>query len=367
MKRLIFTVTNDLNYDQRMIRICSTLADAGYNVELVGRLKKDSPKKSSQPFKQTRLKCFFEKGKFFYLEYNIRLLVYLLFKFRGNGIVAIDLDTILPCWLVASWKQIPCIYDAHEYYTESPEIIRRPIIKKIWEWVGQLTIPRCDHWYTVAPELAKELSKKYGVPFEVIRNLPFKRDHKQAITSGEPVVLYQGYLNEGRGIEEMIEALQFLPGVQLWLLGEGDLSVELRELVKEWRLQSRVTFLGKMEPADFNATTSKATIGINFLKKDSLNYYFSLANKALDYIQAGLPSIQMDFPEYRAINEAYEVYRLIPNLEIPNIVAGVNELLSDKFYYQKLQENCRIAAKELNWERESEKLIQYYNQIFNSL
>ena len=37
MNRIYFTVTNDLSYDQRMNRICSSLANAGYAVILVGR------------------------------------------------------------------------------------------------------------------------------------------------------------------------------------------------------------------------------------------------------------------------------------------------------------------------------------------
>ena len=70
---LIFTVTTDLTYDQRMIRICTSLANAGYNVTLVGRKLKASLPLTTQPFLQKRLFCFFEKGKLFYAEYNIRL------------------------------------------------------------------------------------------------------------------------------------------------------------------------------------------------------------------------------------------------------------------------------------------------------
>ncbi|MEO1714615.1 MAG: glycosyltransferase, partial [Bacteroidota bacterium] len=67
--RLIFTVTNDLNYDQRMIRICSTLQSAGYQVRLIGRKKSDSTALVNRSFEQHRLFCFFQHGKFFYIEY----------------------------------------------------------------------------------------------------------------------------------------------------------------------------------------------------------------------------------------------------------------------------------------------------------
>src|SRR5689334_7254172 len=110
---IYFTVTTDLTYDQRMIRICTSLSNAGYTVILVGRKMKNSIPLSQQPFKQKRLFCFFEKGKLFYAEYNIRLFFYLLFK-KMDGICAIDLDTILPCYFISVIKKITRIYDAHE-------------------------------------------------------------------------------------------------------------------------------------------------------------------------------------------------------------------------------------------------------------
>src|SRR5688500_20236237 len=94
MKRLVFTVTNELSFDQRMIRICSSLAAAGYRVTLVGVRRPGAAAPPPQPFAQKRLPCFFHKGKSFYIEYNLRLFLYLLFK-KGYLVCSIDLDTIL--------------------------------------------------------------------------------------------------------------------------------------------------------------------------------------------------------------------------------------------------------------------------------
>jgi hypothetical protein len=64
--RIIFTVTNDLNYDSRMIRICNSLSDAGYNVTLVGtRFKKSAPLQQ-QNYRQKRIRVNVEKGFGFY-------------------------------------------------------------------------------------------------------------------------------------------------------------------------------------------------------------------------------------------------------------------------------------------------------------
>ena len=171
---IILTVTNDLSYDQRMIRIGETLVEMGYSARLVGRKRKQSKPLKIRGFEQVRLNCWFQKGKWFYLEYNIRLWWYLLFH-RFDAISAVDLDTILPAYWISRLKGKPCIYDAHEYFTEVPEVVRRPRIQKVWEAVARYTIPKFKYCYTVGPALAKIFEERYGVPFEVIRNVPFRQ------------------------------------------------------------------------------------------------------------------------------------------------------------------------------------------------
>ncbi|HFC01302.1 MAG TPA: glycosyltransferase, partial [Phaeodactylibacter sp.] len=154
--RIIFTVINDLNYDQRMIRIGKSLVKSGYEVLLVGRQLSSSQPLQPQPFQQKRLHCFFQKGKLFYLEYNLRLLFF-LWKKNFDAVCAIDLDTILPAFYVSKWKGKKMVYDAHEYFTEVPEVVRRPRVKQVWEWVGNHTVSKIKYCYTVGNALAKVL------------------------------------------------------------------------------------------------------------------------------------------------------------------------------------------------------------------
>ena len=132
MKRLVFTVTNDLNYDQRMIRICTSLSNSGYKVLLIGR--KSSTPLIKKQFSQKRLYCFFNKGKLFYIEYNLRLFFYLLFA-KCDLICAIDLDTIIPCYLASVLKKKRRVYDAHELFCEMKEVVSRPAIFRVWKFI----------------------------------------------------------------------------------------------------------------------------------------------------------------------------------------------------------------------------------------
>jgi len=372
MKRIYCTVTNDLNYDQRMQRICSSLANAGYQVTLVGRKLKHSKPLSEFNFKQKRSNCLFNKGKFFYIEYNIRLFFFFLFLRQYNAICAVDLDTLLAVTLAAKIRRKKLIYDAHEYFTEVPEVVERPRIKKIWEWVAKTCIHRCDASYTVCQSLSDEFKKNYNVDFEVIRNLPLEKsisyDNSTKIEVNEPfIILYQGMLNDGRGLEEMLEAMQEFDAqkVQFWLAGEGDLSEELRKKATELQLGEKVKFLGFVKPDELKTISIKADIGINLLKNKGLNYYYSLANKFFDYVMAEKPSICIDFPEYRLHCKEFETALLIPDLSKENIVNAIDKLINNAEYYNKIKEQCRLAKKVWTWENEEIKLINIYNRLFS--
>ncbi len=361
-KKIIFTVTNDLNYDQRMQRICGSLSRHGYEVLLIGRKRSFSKALVSHNFEQKRFRLLFHKGTLFYAEYNIRLFLYLLFA-KFDIICAIDLDTILPGYFSAKIRSKICIYDAHEYFTEVPELVERPRVKKIWERIANITIPNIRYCYTVGESLAEILSQKYGPSFATIRNVPLKKTYKDDGDKKENILLYQGVLNDGRGLEEMISAMHLLPDAELWLAGEGDLSEVLRTQVKSLQLEDRVKFLGYILPKDLPPITRKAKIGLNLLKNKGLNYYYSLANKAFDYINAAVPVVQVNFPEYQKLNAAFEVAVLVDDLSPETLAMACRKLLDDSVFYDKIRQNCKMARKVWNWENEEKTLVAFYNGL----
>ena len=139
-KRVFCTVTNDLNYDQRMIRICTSLASAGFSVTLVGREDRGSLPLALRPYRQHRLKMWTRRGKLFYLEYHFRLFFYLLGR-KMDVLCAVDLDSILPCYFVSQLRRIPRLYDAHELFCEMKEVVSRPFIHRVWKAVERFAVP----------------------------------------------------------------------------------------------------------------------------------------------------------------------------------------------------------------------------------
>lgn len=360
LKKIVFTVTNDITYDQRMHRICSTLIIAGFSVTIIGVVKRRSVPIALKPYNQVRLNVLFKKGKLFYLEYNFKLFWYLLFR-RFDIYCGIDLDTLLPVFINAKIKGKPIVYDAHEYFTELPEIVERPLIKKAWLTLERLLLPRIKYNYTVGASIAKILSNQYGHPFEVIRNVPLLSATELKQQEGN-YILYQGALNIGRGLEPLMEAMAFIDA-DLYIAGEGDLSDLLRDIASKLPHKQKIRFLGYIKPDDLKLYTAKATIGVNLVEHMGLSYYYSLSNKFFDYIHAGVPQVSMAFPEYEQLNNQYEVALLIDNLKPDTIANAINKLLTDKVCYKKLYAQTLIAKQELNWQKESVKLIQLYKQI----
>lgn len=354
-------MTNDLNQDQRMHRICSSLADAGWNVTLVGRMKKKSTPLLAMPFTQKRMTCLFEKGPAFYLEYNLRLWIYLLRIAKGTKVVySVDTDTVLACSMAARITGKPLIYDAHEYFTETPELIRRPVVKAIWAMIERISLPYAALCITVSQSLADILGQLAGKKFHTILNVPTKDtsgydDHKQ---SGKPYILYQGMVNEGRGLENMIRALPSIPDTDLVIAGDGDIMDTIRQLAASGPASDRVILAGWQTPDQLKALTRDASLGLNLLESHSKSYYYSLANKYFDYMHAGVPCLSMDFPEYRRINDEYQTGILIQSTDPTLIADKVNSLFANPGTLNLIKKNCRKASEIFCWDREKIKLVE---------
>ena len=362
MKRIYFTVTNDLTYDQRMQRICTSLAENGYDVTLVGRKLPSSFPLKDEKFIQKRIRCLFHKGKIFYAEYNIRLFFFLFFK-KMDAICAIDLDTILPCLYISKWKKIPRIYDAHELFTGLKEVETRPRIKKFWMNIERKYVPKFKLGYTVSESIADEFNRRYSIKYAVIRNITRLREFTPRV-SADKFIIYQGAVNEARAFEYLIPAMKEI-NYRLVICGDGNFMSQLKELIKENNVGSKVELKGMLSPDELWLVSQQAAIGMGVAENTGINQYLALPNKFFDYIHAGLPQVAMKFPEYVKINHEFEVAVLVDNLNPASIASVVNNLMDDAVLYNRLRENCLRARQVLNWQHEEKKLLDFYQLVFS--
>lgn len=360
---LILSVINDLSTDQRIHRIATTLQESGYEVLVVGRKLAHSPPLPQRIYRQKRMRLLFSRGKLFYLEYNLRLFFFLLLR-PAQLLNANDLDTLLANYLVARLRRIPLVYDSHEYFTEVPELLHRPFTRQIWLKLESWIFPRLRHVYTVNESIARIYSMRYGVPVKTVRNVPFRREIPQ-ITSKHQLLMYQGALNVGRGIELMIRAMAHLPAnYQLWIAGSGDIEAELKALCKQLELESRVRFLGRIPLDELYGYTCQARLGFSLEEDLGANYRYASPNKVYDYLQAGLPVLVSDLPEMKQIVEEYGVGEVLEaaSRQPQRLAERITAMLEDEQRYQQYVSRCHQAAQLLNWEQEQHKLLQIYQQ-----
>lgn len=364
MKRIIFTVTNDLVFDQRMDRICGTLACNGYECVLIGRRKRGSLDLEQKSYEQVRIPCWFSKGKAFYIEYNLKLFWYLLVR-KANIYCAIDLDTALPVWMVSKAKQKTMVYDAHEFFSEMEEIISRPLIHKAWVAVEKFILKRVKHGYTISDGYARMFKDRYNADLKVIRNAP-RIEPKQkgkVATEESRFIIYQGVLNVGRGLEASLAAMKELHGIEFKVFGDGPKAPELKEMAQSLALNGHVKFQGAVRPEELRDHTARAWLGLTLFSDEGLHHRYSLANRFFDYMHAGIPQVAMNYPEYKAFNDKWGVAVLIDELNPEAIEAAVQSLIDRPEEYDRLKENCLKARAENSWNQEAVKLIDFYKRI----
>ncbi|MGV8826847.1 MAG: glycosyltransferase family 4 protein [Breznakibacter sp.] len=358
-KRVIICSTSDYAADYRLYKTTLSLTQLGFEVVRLGRHRKGHLHQENEGIRL--MKMLFEKGPLFYLEMNIRLFLFLVLS-KCHIIYSVDLDTLPGCRLAAMLRRKKLVFDSHEYFPEVPELKDRPLIKSIWLVLERMLVPGIHLGITVCHSIATIYKDKYGLPFYVVRNIPMAKRIQPSSDSTPPprpfTLLYQGAVNEGRGLEPMIEAMPYLPQCRLVIVGDGPISQQIKELVEQKGLNTRVLIEGKKPYDQLPSYMAKADLGLVLLENKGLNYYYSLPNRLFDFMQAGLPILAMDFPEMAAIVNGYHVGLCVDNMEPEKLAQVIGQIIQNRDQMATWRKNMSQAAKELTWEHEYEVLLQ---------
>lgn len=362
MNRAIILAISDIEADQRVQKMAGSISQLGYEVAIVGYLRPLSRKDYKSPHTIVRFRFWILKGPLFYLFFNLRAFFYLLFH-KADVVMACDTDTLLAARLAKLIKGFWLIFDAHELFIDLPELVNRRVVRATWRMVERSCIPGVDTAITVSDGVAQKYQERYVKSFTVVRNVPLcsviTKDHEIASS----VIIYQGAVNVGRGLELLCKAMNFLPEAELWVVGTGGMDTPIANSAKALIDTGRIKLLGRILPDNLRAITAKASVGVSLEEDMGLSYHYCLPNKLFDYIAAGIPVLVSDLPEMRKLVEHYQIGSVLMERTPENLARVINEMLSNVDQKKQWQQNLLVAATDLCWEKEQEKLFRVWKHF----
>jgi glycosyltransferase involved in cell wall biosynthesis len=292
-------------------------------------------------------------------------------EFNAHVYVTNDLDTLL-AGVLCSMTSRALVHDAHELWPD--QFIGMGVYSSTalaWlRMLERILLRRANVVITVNEFIGEELEKRYKIRKpQVILNVP-ALEHYHLVhrpvrrATAKKVALYQGLFTFHRGLENLVNACQFLEDdVTLVLRGYGPNENQLREIAKQY------TNCRFEKPVHMNELVSAAAntghIGIVPYAPVNINNYLASPNKLFEYIQAGLPVVGSDLPFLRKIILGHEVgYVFDPNSP-SDIARAINTATRDSVL-PILRTNVRRIQKRYCWDEEQEKLVSLVRRLTHS-
>lgn len=283
-----------------------------------------------------------------------------------------DYETLLLGLVAAKIKNARLIYDSHELWTESRFFVSRigKLKKPLVSLIEYVLIKKADVVITVNYSIAKYLSLKYRIkePF-VISNYPeltkIKNNkilrQKLLIDDNSFVVLYQGALFKGRGLEQLLECAEYLQNIIFVIMGDGYLKEELSAKIYKYNLNN-VKLIDAVNPTVLLDYVASADIGIAPVENICMSYYLSLPNKIGEFIMAGIPFAVSDFPEMKNLALCEDMGEVFSPNNSKSMINAIEKLMDSNNYQEKKRSILKNKSK-FSWENEGIKLKEIYSSM----
>jgi glycosyltransferase involved in cell wall biosynthesis len=290
-------------------------------------------------------------------------------KSRPDVVHAHDVNTLPTAWLVSVLTRSPLIYDAHEISTDREGYAR---FRKLVGWVEKRLMPRAAASITTTDTRAKFFGLAYGVSRPlVLQNRPrYKSVERSQRIRNElnlqeacPIILYQGGIQQGRGLECLVEAAAQVSNAYFVFIGGGRIEPVLKELAHSLGLENRVYFIPTVSLADLPSYTASADIGVQPIENTCLNHFSTDSNKLFEYMMAGLPVVASSLPEIRKLVSEHELGLLVEPGNISELASAILRLVDNDDLRHKFEKNAAIASHHLNWDEQEGMLLSLYKHV----
>lgn len=368
-KKVLITFLGNINYDTRCKNLFDTLTINEYDVEFLGFdwLTKDFVETAG------KISIFKLKKGFLSISFYLKFIWHIKLKLitsKASIIFAEDIYTLPFAIILGKLKRAAIYYDSRELFGHLAGLKNKKIKQTFWRWIEKLFIKKAD-FVIVTGKMDEDFFKeKYKLKNTiVVRNLPryyktpvhFDVHLNLKLDKSKKIILYQGVLLKGRGIEKVFNALKELPDCVFIIAGSGEFEEYYKKLASEMGLAEQVLFFGKLTQEELPKLTASADIGVALIENLSLSYYYALPNKLFEYIMAEVPVIVSNLPQMNEIIEKYDVGISVDAENKDELISAIKKLTEDKDLYESKKINCRIASQALNWEKEVTALFKTLN------
>lgn len=289
---------------------------------------------------------------------------------KPDAIHAHDVNVLPTAWLAAKICRVPLIYDAHEISTSREGY---KAFRGVVGWIEKRLMPKVSGTITTTDMRAKFFARAYNIPRPlVLQNRPSftvtseKTDYLRQYLSLDndwPIILYQGGLQSGRGLENLIRSARLVKKANFVFIGDGRLAGDLQKLSESFELSHRVHFIPTVPLAELPFFTASADIGVQPIENTCLNHYTTDSNKLFEYALAGLTVVATDFPEIRRIVDGYKIGQLTTSQTDDALACALNELVNNNEKRNKYRINALAKRDKLCWEEQEHKLVELYQSI----
>lgn len=288
---------------------------------------------------------------------------------KPDFVHAHDVNTLPTAWLASVLARCPLVYDAHEISTDREGYKQ---LKKIVVCIEKFIMPKATGTITTTDMRASFFERAYKIPRPIVlQNKPrLTRAAKTDIirdtlklTEDWPIILYQGGLQQGRGLLSVIDVAEKTLNAYFVFIGGGRLENTLKSRVAQLQLKNKCFFIPTVSLDALPLFTASADIGLQPIENTCFNHFSTDSNKLFEYVMAGLPVIASDMPTIRVLNDKYKFGILVKPGSCQELHEAVSSLASDNILRRQLSENSLLAREELCWENEEKKLLNIYSSI----
>lgn len=373
---------SDIESDLRVRKEAEALAESGHSVTVVGMETEGLPRdESCLGFHIARLVPRTDTSwrrplaKLDAMRRRESALADAILSLSPEVVHCCDTDTLKAGLTAGRRIGATVIYDAYELF---PDMIaadsrrRSWAIRAYWLALERRLIPRADAVLTVGEGVAGVLRRRYRVAPRIVRNVHPLRDvvasdrlrSELGIEPDKLVILWQGMISPGRGLENVMEAMREVEGAVLVIQGGGEQASRVRRIPEELGLASRVLFAGMARVDALHEYACSADIGVVMHLGGNLSFQLAEPNKLFAYMMAGLPVAAPDLPGIRGLVEGTGAALLFDPEDAGSIAGALRALVSDPVRRGQMGERGRRLAETLyNWDVEKLVLTELYDGV----